>query len=166
MNDPTAALDQLGDTLEAAVAADPARRRARRRRRMTVGAITAVGVLGVSGAVAAATGLFTTHEEVERGMPNGAMIFQGTTPTCTEVEPGIVFDCTLPDGPDSSVEQYGDYTNMAQALTDDTLHVSGGCRGQNADGTHWICYIGERAVEEQIIGPDFLGEYAPSPGVG
>jgi hypothetical protein len=30
----------------------------------------------------------------------------------------------------------------------------------------WQCYIGRAAVEQKIIGPGFLGEYAPSPGVG
>jgi hypothetical protein len=30
----------------------------------------------------------------------------------------------------------------------------------------WQCYIGRAAVEQQIISADFLGEYAPTPGVG
>ena len=49
---------------------------------------------------------------------------------------------------------------------DATKHVNGGCRSLTSDGRQWRCYIGEAAVEQQIIGPDFLGEYAPSPGVG
>ena len=29
-----------------------------------------------------------------------------------------------------------------------------------------LSYVGQAAVRQKIIGPDFLGEYAPSPGVG
>jgi hypothetical protein len=29
----------------------------------------------------------------------------------------------------------------------------------------WECYLGEAAVQ-QIIGQGFLGQYAPTPGVG
>jgi len=49
---------------------------------------------------------------------------------------------------------------------DATKHVNGGCRSTRSDGREWRCYIGQEAVEQEIIGPDFLGEYAPSPGVG
>jgi hypothetical protein len=49
---------------------------------------------------------------------------------------------------------------------DATKHVNGGCRSLRSDGREWECYIGQAAVRQQIIGPDFLGEYAPSPGVG
>ena len=30
----------------------------------------------------------------------------------------------------------------------------------------WECYIGQAAVDQQIIGAGFLGEFAPSPGQG
>jgi hypothetical protein len=39
-------------------------------------------------------------------------------------------------------------------------------RSQTADGRLWQCYIGQEAVRQQIVGPDLLGAYAPSPGVG
>ena len=45
-------------------------------------------------------------------------------------------------------------------------HVNGGCRSLNPEGTEWRCYVGRAAVEQRIIGAGFLGEYAPSPGVG
>jgi hypothetical protein len=45
-------------------------------------------------------------------------------------------------------------------------HVNGGCRSLASDGLTWQCYIGKTAVDQLIIGPDFLGAYAPSPGVG
>jgi hypothetical protein len=44
--------------------------------------------------------------------------------------------------------------------------VNGGCRSLASDGKTWECYIGQKAVDEQIIGQGFLGQYAPTPGVG
>ena len=44
--------------------------------------------------------------------------------------------------------------------------MNGGCRSLTSDGLEWQCYIGEEAVAQQIVGESFLGEYAPSPGVG
>jgi hypothetical protein len=53
-----------------------------------------------------------------------------------------------------------------EPTVDATKHVNGGCRSLTSDGRVWQCYIGRAAVDEKIIGPDFLGEYAPTPGVG
>jgi hypothetical protein len=44
--------------------------------------------------------------------------------------------------------------------------VDGGCRGLNAAGTEWECYIGEAAVQHNLIGRSFLGQYTDGPGVG
>jgi hypothetical protein len=59
-----------------------------------------------------------------------------------------------------------DWTGTVEPTVDATKHVNGGCRAQNAAGTEWECYIGETAVRQNIIGQGFLGQYAPSPGVG
>jgi len=32
--------------------------------------------------------------------------------------------------------------------------------------TEWECYIGHAAIDQQIIGDQLLGQYAPAPGVG
>ena len=53
-----------------------------------------------------------------------------------------------------------------EPTVDASRHVNGGCRGLNSAGTAWECYIGQAAVDQRIIGPGFLGEFAPSPGVG
>ena len=53
-----------------------------------------------------------------------------------------------------------------EPTVDATKHVNGGCRSLDSEGTEWRCYLGQAAVEQRIIGPGFLGEYAPSPGVG
>lgn len=58
------------------------------------------------------------------------------------------------------------WQSTVEPTVDATKHVNGGCRAQNAAGTEWECYIGEAAVKQQIISQGFLGQYAPSPGVG
>jgi hypothetical protein len=59
-----------------------------------------------------------------------------------------------------------DWKGTVEPTVDDTKHVNGGCRSLQSDGRHWRCYLGEEAVRQRIIGAGFLGEYAPSPGVG
>jgi len=59
-----------------------------------------------------------------------------------------------------------DWTGTVEPTVDATQHVNGGCRAQNSAGTEWECYIGEAAVKQNIIGQGFLGQYAPTPGVG
>ena len=60
----------------------------------------------------------------------------------------------------------GSLEGTVEPTVDASKHVNGGCRSESADGRKWTCYVGEEAVRQQIVGPDFLGEYAPSPGVG
>jgi len=57
-------------------------------------------------------------------------------------------------------------TGTVEPTVDGSKHVNGGCRSLNSAGTTWECYIGRAAVDQQIIGAGFLGEYAPSPGSG
>ncbi len=58
------------------------------------------------------------------------------------------------------------WRGTVEPSVDSTKHVNGGCRALNAAGTEWECYIGEAAVTQSIISQGFLGQYAPSPGVG
>ena len=44
--------------------------------------------------------------------------------------------------------------------------MNGGCRSLNSAGTEWRCYIGQAAVDQEIIGQGFLGERVSGPGVG
>ena len=104
-----------------------------------------------------------SSDEVSQGLPGGSMIFQGTNPTCTSAD-NIVFQCTLASAPTEEVED--DYTNSAQLFVDSDLNIAGGCRGQSADGLHWTCYLGQRAVDEQILAADLLGQHEPAPGRG
>ena len=59
-----------------------------------------------------------------------------------------------------------DWKGTVEPTVDDTSHVNGGCRSLRSDGLEWQCYLGQTAVDEQIIGQGFLGEYSSGPGVG
>ena len=139
--------------------AKPSRNRKRSRRIAVIGA---VAVLGIGGAAAAAVSTMSS-DEVSQGLPGGSMIFQGTNPSCTSAD-NIVFQCTLASAPTQEVED--DYTNSAQLFVDADLNIAGGCRGQSADGLHWTCYLGQRAVDEEILAADLLGQHEAGPGRG
>jgi hypothetical protein len=156
-------LTALGDALERAAAADlaTARRRPLRSRRLLVAvAALAVAVPGIAFAATALIG----PDEVAASLPAGTRRLQGTEPTCTVVEQDVEYRCTLSRPPaDPEVD---DLKGTVEPTVDATKHVNGGCRSLTSDGLVWQCYIGQAAVEQQIIGSGFLGEYAPEPGVG
>jgi hypothetical protein len=155
----TARLDAIGDDLERAARADR-RRFVRRRRRVACGAASLAVLL--PGAALAANLL--TAEDVARSMPAGTQFLVGTTPTCTEEQPGVQFRCTIHGDFKSEID--GSLKDTVEPTVDATKHVNGGCRSLRSDGREWRCYIGQAAVDQKIIGPNFLGEYAPAPGVG
>ena len=158
------ALDRLGEALHAAATDDVARVARRRRRRTIAGALAALAIV-VPGAALAANALIT-NEDVATSIPSGTWALMGTHPTCTTIRAGIEFDCTLAKPPRTGDIAPGGWAGTVEPTVDRTKHVNGGCRSQSADGTHWRCYIGQEAVRQAIIGPDFLGEYAPAPGRG
>lgn len=153
-------LDSLGDELSLATRRDARRRSTGRVRKVGIGVIALV-VIGAG--TAAAAGLFSP-KQVAAGMPGGAVIFNGTEPTCTAAADGS-FACTLataPDGTDAAA--VGDYTGTKEVLVV-AGNVAGGCIGLDAVGMTWTCYVGQDAVDHEIIGQDFLGEPA-GPGRG
>jgi hypothetical protein len=158
------ALDRLGEALHAAATGDLARAARRRRRRTIAGALAALAIV-VPGAALAANALIT-DEDVATSIPSGTWALMGSHPTCTTIRAGIEFDCTLAKPPRTGDIATGGWAGTVEPTVDRTKHVNGGCRSENADGTRWRCYIGQEAVRQQIIGPDFLGEYAPAPGHG
>ena len=151
-------LTTLGDALQRATAADLAG--TRRHRRLVV-ALVAAAVILPGGAIAASQLIGT--DEVARSIPAGTLSLAGTQPTCTVVRENVEFDCTLARAPRPEVS---DWKGTVEPTVDDTKHVNGGCRSLQSDGRHWRCYLGQEAVRQKIIGPRFLGDYAPSPGVG
>jgi hypothetical protein len=165
MTDPSSDLQRLGDALEASTEADlRSQPVATRRRRVTtrVAAVAAVLAVVIPGAAIAASQLIGT-DEVAQSLPAGTLALAGTNPTCTVVEQDVEYLCTLEHAPAPEVS---DWKGTVEPTVDSTKHVNGGCRALTSDGREWRCYIGQAAVDQQIIGPDFLGEYAPSPGVG
>ena len=156
-------LARLGEALERAASADLHKRNAavrRRRRRWFLAA--GLAIVALPSLALAASELIRT-EDVERSLPAGTLALLGTEPTCTVVEPNVEYHCTLRKAPAPEVP---DWTGTVEHTVDETKHVNGGCRSVRADGREWRCYIGQAAVEQKIISSDFLGEYAPTPGVG
>ncbi|MES1247120.1 MAG: hypothetical protein ABUS54_05550 [Actinomycetota bacterium] len=153
-------LMRLGDALELAARRDIERRPRRLRKRWTV-AVVALAILVPAGAYAGER--LISNDEVAASMPQGTLALAGTEPTCTTVTAGVEYTCTLAKAPAPEVS---DWLNTVEPTVDATKHVNGGCRSLNSAGTHWECYLGQTAVDQKIIGASFLGEYAPSPGVG
>jgi hypothetical protein len=156
-------LGAIGDELERATRADlrHAWSRRRRIRRRIAGGAAALVIL-IPGA-ALATSLLST-DTVEQSMPAGTRFLVGTTPHCEVVKAGVEFHCTV-TGKFNNPE-ISDMKGTVEPTVDKTKHVNGGCRSLRSDGREWTCYIGQEAVAQNIIGAGFLGEYAPSPGVG
>jgi hypothetical protein len=152
-------LSALGDELERAARAD--RRRSTRRRRRVFGGAISLAILLPGAAVAAN---LLTEEDVARSLPQGTHFLVGTQPTCEEVKPDVEYRCTIKGAFESEID--GSLEGTVEPTVDASKHVNGGCRSVRADGREWRCYIGKAAVEQQIIGPDFLGAYEPTPGVG
>lgn len=154
----TETLDQLGDALEAAARRSLETRRPRRR---LVAAAIAAAVLVPAAAVAGVK--LISNDDVAKSLPAGTLSLAGTEPTCISVKDGVEYHCVLAKAPAPEVS---DWKGTVEPTVDATKHVNGGCRSLNSAGTTWQCYIGQAAVDQQIIGAGFLGELAPSPGQG
>ena len=59
-----------------------------------------------------------------------------------------------------------DWKGTVEPTVDATSHVNGGCRSLTSAGTEWECYLGQAAVDQQIIGQRFLGQFSPGPACG
>ena len=157
-------LDDLGDALSAATERDLQRGRgpaARRPIRRIALAIAALAV--VTAGTAAAAGLFTP-KQVAQGMPAGTAIFDQTDPTCVANADGTSFRCTLAKAPGTE-DGIADFTGTKEVLAIDGV-VAGGCIGLDVVGMTWDCYVGQDAVDMEIISQDFLGEPVLGPGRG
>jgi hypothetical protein len=102
-------------------------------------------------------------------MPAGTLALAGTEPTCTVVTKDVEFHCVLAKAPASEVtDAHGNpaWRGTVEPTADASKQVNGGCRSLQQDGREWECYIGQAAVDQKIIGRQFLGQPMPSPGVG
>jgi hypothetical protein len=167
-------LAQLGEALDRAVRADLAHhgheqrvrrpRRLPRTRRLLLG-VAATAVL-VPAAAVAATELLSTGQ-VAASLPQGTLALMGTDPTCTTVTANVEYRCVLAHAPSAEgAPAAGQWNGTVEPTVDASKHVNGGCRSQNAAGTDWECYIGQAAVQQNIIGQGFLGQSSATPGVG
>ncbi len=165
MTDMTPELDQLGDTLERSAAADLSQSTApRRRKRFSTRAVVVVAALAIAvPGVAFAAHELTSSQEVAASMPAGTLALAGTQPTCTVVTKGVEYHCTLAKAPSPEVS---DWKGTVEPTVDADQVVNGGCRSLASDGREWECYLGQTAVDQQIIGAGFLGQTSQGPGVG
>jgi hypothetical protein len=159
-------LARLGDELERAATADlhatPALARRPRRVSRRIAIAIAVAVIGIPG-VAIAANQLTSSSDVAASMPAGTLALAGTEPTCTIVTENVEFHCVLAKAPAPEVS---DWKGTVEPTVDATKHVNGGCRSLTSDGKQWECYLGQTAVDQQIIGQSFLGQVSEGPGAG
>jgi hypothetical protein len=158
----TARLTRLGNALEASARADLGRARFLRRPSRRLAVVAAALAVAIPG-VAIAANYLISNEQVAASMPAGTLSLAGTEPACTTVKTGVEFHCVLAKAPAPEVS---DWKGTVEATVDATKHVNGGCRSLTSSGTKWECYIGQAAVEQQIIGQTLLGQFSPSPAVG
>jgi hypothetical protein len=166
MTDVQTTLHQLGDALESATRADlstaaPAPAGRRRFPKRVALVVAAVAILVPSVAFAASQLIGT--DEVAQSLPAGTLSLAGTEPTCTVVVQDVEYHCVLAHAPAPEVS---DWKGTVEPTVDATKHVNGGCRSLASDGREWECYVGQAAVDQQIVSAGFLGEYAPTPGQG
>jgi hypothetical protein len=148
----------LGDAL-----VDGARKELRATRRPRRLAVALVALVITVPAVAYGAERLIDSGTVAESMPAGAAIFEGRNPTCTVVIEAVEYRCTLDRPPAPELQ---DFKGTVEPTVDATKHVNGGCRSLDSAGLHWECFLGRKAVDEQIVSQDFLGEYAPGPGHG
>jgi hypothetical protein len=95
----------------------------------------------------------------QAALPAGAVL-QGVAPSCTTTD-GVEFACTFEQYPGMTLPQpEHPMIGQGEVIVDDTSHVSGGCRALSEDGLRWTCYVGRRAVDEGIVGENYLGALA------
>jgi hypothetical protein len=162
MTDQTVMLRRLGDALEECARADLAAGRGSKRTSKRLVAALATLAVVLPGA-ALGVGRLLDPDDVARSLPAGTLSLAGTEPRCTVVRQDVEYRCVLTRAPAPEVS---DWKGTVEPTVDATKHVNGGCRSLDSAGLHWACYLGQKAVDEEIIGPDFLGEYAPAPGHG
>ena len=135
-------------------------RRTARVPRIRRAVVLSVAALALPGAALATTALFGA-EDVERGLPDGAKLLNGSDPKCTEVDAAAVYDCTLTrpprDMPGGLGEPGHSWRNAVSLMADRDERVNGGCVAQTDDGMRWRCYVGRAAVEQWILDARVLG---------
>lgn len=127
------------------------RRPRRRVRQPGWRAVAAVLVIAVGApATALAVSSLTGPGQVAHSLPAGSFYLKGTEPTCTTVTAGSVYRCTLAERP-RPYPGAASWTGTNEPTVDATKHVNGACLAQNAGGSVWVCYVGQAAVDHELI---------------
>ena len=114
-------------------------------------------------AVAVAADQLIGSDEVAASMPAGTLGLAGTEPTCTVVQEER--RVPLRAGEAAGARGVGlEGHRRADGRRDQPRQRRLPLAGPR--GTEWECYIGQAAVDQQIIGEEFLGEESSGPGVG
>jgi hypothetical protein len=140
--------------------------RASRVRRRTVALVAAALALVATGAAVGGLVVAKSEAEEEQGLLDGHSVFAGTNPVCTTVAEGH-FRCVLdrpPTGEGMTI--VGSYEGSKFQTVDAEKRIDGGCVGASADGTVWNCYLGQLAVEHDILDASLLGQVQTSPAHG
>ena len=165
-------LHRVGDELQRAWNADHRRRPStslwrRRRPALVVALLLAV----LSGGVALAAAVLKSPAEAEQGILDGHLLFAGAQPQC-EALTATSFRCTLEEPPTGmtfhreGAQVFDEFLGMKIETVDSTRHVDGGCVSVSADGRSWNCFLGQGAIDHDIIDAGFLGTYLPEPATG
>ena len=177
--------DDLDQAWQRAVAVQ--RRSPFLRRRRLVASVAGVA-LAAGGGAAIGAGVLKTPAQEERGILDGHVLFAGSDPVCASLA-ADAFRCTLerpPNGmtfyrpnagrgsasapktfdPKAWTPDDDMFLGVKVATVDASKRIDGGCVSISADGRAWNCFLGERAVDEGIIGRDLLGAYQPEPAAG
>jgi hypothetical protein len=135
-------------------------------RRRTVVLVAAALALVATGAAVGGLVIAKSAAEEEQGLLDGHSVFAGTNPVCTTVAEGH-FRCVLdrpPTGEGMTI--VGSYEGSKFQTVDAEKRIDGGCIGASADGTVWNCYLGQLAVEHDILDASLLGQVQDQPAHG
>ncbi|HEV7566366.1 MAG TPA: hypothetical protein VGO31_10440 [Microbacteriaceae bacterium] len=160
MNDLAVDLERVGDDLQRAIRIDH-RRRLKRRAQLPARGVLLVAVAGalllavVGGSVAATLWPSPSPSAESTGLVASDAVFAGSHPRCNPVSDGA-FTCTLTSAP-AGLTVAGSYVGTKVSTVDDHSRVNGGCVATSSDGHSWDCYIGQRAVDRNIVDQSLLG---------
>ena len=158
MDATSARLERIGDELEAAARRDLPKRPLPRRL-----ALAAVLLVILAPAAAFAGERLMSNDDVAQSMPAGRLSLAGTQPTCTTVTRDVEYHCALAQRSCAGSQRL-EGNRRAHRRQDEArerrLPLAEQCRDRVG-----VLPRTDR-VAQKIIGAGFLGEYAPSPGVG
>ena len=89
-------------------------------------------------------------------LPIGGMSLGGQVPLCNELS-SDTYRCSLSNPYDASMPEALNEVGLTAWYLNDLAVVAGGCRTTTANSREWLCYVGQRAVDEGIISGALLG---------